>query len=156
MTENNRILGLSARTLDALMPMHIWIGPTGHILQCGCTLQKLMPDQPFPGSMFFDKFTIMRPRKVKVLDQLSYITNEPNFTIINAISNQTCVVGVHAYLESIFLNLITNSYRYKRRTNNSFIKIAAHLLEDEVMLEFKDNGLGIDLDNFVVHKFSIF
>ncbi|MEM1077357.1 MAG: diguanylate cyclase [Pseudomonadota bacterium] len=70
MSENNRILGLSARTLDALMPMHIWIGPTGHILQCGCTLQKLMPEAPFPGKLFFDEFTIVRPRRVKVLDQL--------------------------------------------------------------------------------------
>lgn len=70
MKENNRILGLSARSLDALMPMHIWIGPTGHILQCGCTLQKLLPEDSFPGQLFFDKFTIMRPRKVKVLDQL--------------------------------------------------------------------------------------
>ncbi|WP_424965054.1 diguanylate cyclase domain-containing protein [Dinoroseobacter sp. S375] len=70
MTENTRILGLSARTLDALMPMHIWIGPSGHILQCGCTLQKLLPEDPFPGAMFFDKFTIVRPRKVKDLSQL--------------------------------------------------------------------------------------
>lgn len=69
-SEKQRVLGLSSRSLDTLMPMHIWIGPSGHILQCGRTLDKLLPDTQIAGSQFFEHFEVLRPRKVTRLEQL--------------------------------------------------------------------------------------
>jgi diguanylate cyclase (GGDEF)-like protein len=65
-----RVLTLSSRSVDTLMPMHVWIGASGHILQCGRTLEKLLPEAPLTGSAFFDRVEILRPRKVQRLEQL--------------------------------------------------------------------------------------
>ncbi len=65
-----RVLGLSARTLDALMPMHVWIGPTGQILHAGRTLKRLPGGARFEGRALFDVLAFRRPRKVRSLDQL--------------------------------------------------------------------------------------
>jgi PAS domain S-box-containing protein len=51
-----------------------------------------------------------------------------------------------SYIESILLNLLTNSIKYKSKTRKLRINIAAHQLEDSVLLIFKDNGIGIDLE----------
>jgi diguanylate cyclase (GGDEF)-like protein len=68
--ERSRMLGLPARTLDTLMPMHIWIGATGHMVQCGRTLAKLLPDLADGPAQVFDHVEILRPRRVQTLDQL--------------------------------------------------------------------------------------
>lgn len=52
-----------------------------------------------------------------------------------------------SYLESILLNLLTNSIKYKSETRKLKINIIAHKLDDDsVILIFNDNGIGIDLE----------
>ena len=52
-----------------------------------------------------------------------------------------------SYLESILLNLLTNSIKYKSETRKLKINITAHKLDDDsVILIFNDNGIGIDLE----------
>ena len=51
-----------------------------------------------------------------------------------------------SYLESILLNLLTNSIKYKSENRTLKISITANQLEDTVVLIFKDNGIGIDLE----------
>lgn len=51
-----------------------------------------------------------------------------------------------AYLESIFLNLLTNSLKYKSNERTLKIMITARKINDAVELNFKDNGIGIDLN----------
>ena len=58
-----------------------------------------------------------------------------------------------AYLESILLNLLTNSLKYRANNRVLRITIAAHQVDDTVQLSFKDNGIGIDL---VKNKDKIF
>ncbi|MGZ3944741.1 MAG: sensor histidine kinase [Mucilaginibacter sp.] len=53
---------------------------------------------------------------------------------------------VKPYLYSIFLNLISNSVKYRRPGNHCVIEIMSHLLKDKIELTFSDNGMGIDLD----------
>ncbi|MES2574333.1 MAG: PAS domain-containing protein [Bacteroidota bacterium] len=50
-----------------------------------------------------------------------------------------------AYLESILLNLLTNSIKYKSEQQQSIITISASKIDDNAILTFKDNGIGIDL-----------
>ncbi|CAM4241056.1 PAS domain S-box protein [Zobellia roscoffensis] len=49
------------------------------------------------------------------------------------------------YLESIFLNLIGNSIKYKSEERVPEIQITSKIINKKKILEFKDNGLGIDL-----------
>ncbi|SDH75108.1 PAS domain S-box-containing protein [Flavobacterium omnivorum] len=50
-----------------------------------------------------------------------------------------------AYMESILLNLLTNSIKYKSEHRKLKITITTHEIDDTVVLIFKDNGIGIDL-----------
>jgi PAS domain S-box-containing protein len=51
-----------------------------------------------------------------------------------------------AYLESIILNLLTNALKYKSLSRSLEIEISLYHIDNYSVLEFKDNGLGIDLD----------
>jgi len=52
-----------------------------------------------------------------------------------------------SYLESIFLNLITNSIKYARPGVNPGISISSKRSKGFNQVIFKDNGQGFDLDN---------
>ncbi|MXV16653.1 sensor histidine kinase [Hufsiella ginkgonis] len=50
------------------------------------------------------------------------------------------------YMESIVMNLLSNSLKYKHPDRPPLIRIATYYTEDKnCVLEFSDNGLGIDL-----------
>ena len=52
---------------------------------------------------------------------------------------------IKPYLYSIFLNLISNSVKYRQPDNHCVIEIMSHLLKNKIELTFSDNGMGIDL-----------
>jgi PAS domain S-box-containing protein len=49
-----------------------------------------------------------------------------------------------AYLESVFLNLITNSIKFSRPESNPCIRITSYIQDNCVQLYFADNGLGMN------------
>jgi PAS domain S-box-containing protein len=51
-----------------------------------------------------------------------------------------------SYIESILLNLLTNSIKYKSENQKLKITITANQVNDTITLLFKDNGIGIDLE----------
>ncbi|MEA9414991.1 PAS domain-containing protein [Flavobacterium sp. PL02] len=51
-----------------------------------------------------------------------------------------------AYIESILLNLLTNSIKYRSEDRKLKITISANQINDSISLVFKDNGIGIDLE----------
>lgn len=53
---------------------------------------------------------------------------------------------IKSYIHSIFLNLITNSIKYRNPEVASQIDISSFKENDEHVIRFKDNGLGIDLN----------
>jgi PAS domain S-box-containing protein len=52
------------------------------------------------------------------------------------------------YLESIFLNLVGNSIKYKSNKRIPEIFIKSETVEGKVIIKFRDNGLGIDLKKY--------
>jgi signal transduction histidine kinase len=58
------------------------------------------------------------------------------------------------YLQSVFINLISNAIKYRSAERKSVIKIKTLLSENkETVLSVSDNGIGIDLEK---HKHKIF
>ncbi|SKB32206.1 PAS domain-containing sensor histidine kinase [Maribacter arcticus] len=55
------------------------------------------------------------------------------------------VNAVPAYLESIFLNILTNALKYSSLDRTPVIEIKSKLKKETVLITFKDNGQGIDL-----------
>ena len=60
------------------------------------------------------------------------------------------------YLYSIFLNLISNSIKYRQPDNHCIIEIMSHLLNNKIELVFSDNGLGIDLQKKGEQVFGLY
>ena len=52
---------------------------------------------------------------------------------------------IKSYMYSIFYNLISNSIKYRRPIVPLNITIESHLVDEKIILIFKDNGLGVDL-----------
>lgn len=51
-----------------------------------------------------------------------------------------------SYLESIFLNLLTNAIKYRAPIRQLKVSISTKVEDDNLIITFKDNGIGIDLD----------
>jgi len=63
---------------------------------------------------------------------------------------------VPAYLESILLNFITNSIKYKHEDRAPEIKIFTYEENEKTYLAVEDNGSGIDLDKYGDKVFQLY
>lgn len=66
------------------------------------------------------------------------------------------IFTVRSYLHSIFLNLITNSIKYRNTATTTSIDISARKIDNRIILTFKDNGMGIDLKNYGDKLFGLY
>ena len=66
--------------------------------------------------------------------------------IINNIASDVVVVYNPAYMQSIFLNLISNAIRYCHPDRKPEITIDFYTEKDKKVLQISDNGIGIDLN----------
>lgn len=92
----------------------------------------------------------------KTLIHFSEIMNEIQLSIENLIKKENVefvldfseideINSIKSYIYSIFYNLISNSIKYKQLDVQPIIKIKSYLIDKQIVLVFKDNGLGIDL-----------
>ena len=89
----------------------------------------------------------------KVFNQLSFQIDlyKP---IIKLNFDKVSVLNINkAYIESILLNLLTNSIKYKSANKKLKITITTSEIDDYAVLVFKDNGIGIDLER---HRDKVF
>lgn len=77
---------------------------------------------------------------VNSLIKTSYASIESNFSSLENISFNK------AFMESIFLNLITNSIKYSKPSIRPSITISSRIQDGVKQLVFSDNGLGFDLE----------
>ena len=83
------------------------------------------------------------------------IENE-NAVIIWDFSEGDEIVTIKSYLHSIFYNLISNSLKYRQPGIAPAIKIKSQKLNNKIILLFKDNGLGIDLNTLSDQVFGLY
>ena len=63
------------------------------------------------------------------------------------------VLGTALYLNSIISNLISNAIKYRSESRPLSIKVKSYKVKNELYLEIKDNGRGINLE---MHKERLF
>ena len=91
-----------------------------------------------------------------IMDQLSYTISQYS-PIITIDTTEAPILFINKpYIESIFLNLITNALRYSSPDRILEIEISSKLVEDETVLTFKDNGIGIDLERNADKLFGLY
>lgn len=89
---------------------------------------------------------------IKVLDYITNTIATVKATIIKEkaeihldIDPQEEILGIPAYIESIFLNLITNALKYRSEKRLPQINIRLKRNEKYSEISFSDNGMGINL-----------
>lgn len=63
----------------------------------------------------------------------------------NYIPDDALVYANPAFMESIFLNLLTNAIKYRNPDRTCEIELSCETVNNLLYIYFKDNGLGIDL-----------
>jgi len=92
----------------------------------------------------------------KVLENLSAFMRQNEVQIKNNISDKVYVKAIPAYLESIVLNLLTNSVKYQHPERKPEIVLSTKKERDTIIFSVKDNGLGIDLENYGKKLFGMY
>ena len=81
-----------------------------------------------------------------VFNQLSFLISLKKPIIKMDLDEKETINLNKSYIESILLNLMTNSLRYFDPKKQLKIYIASKKIDNETILTFKDNGIGIDLE----------
>lgn len=89
---------------------------------------------------------------VSINKTLEHLFNQLKFQIKNIepeveyeLHSANSIYTNKAYLESIMMNLLTNSIKYKSEDRKLKISISTALVKNKIQLKYKDNGIGIDL-----------
>ncbi|RAV99009.1 hypothetical protein DQQ10_20655 [Pseudochryseolinea flava] len=64
--------------------------------------------------------------------------------------------GVKAMVQSIFYNLLSNALKYKSPERHLFIQVKSLAKTNATIIEFSDNGIGIDLENYGKDVFKLY
>jgi len=80
-----------------------------------------------------------------VFSQLTFIIGLQKPILRLAFDNAKTLVINKSYLESILLNLMTNSLKYRDENRQLKISISSYVEDNMTIIEFTDNGIGIDL-----------
>ncbi|OYX42255.1 MAG: hypothetical protein B7Z02_12570 [Rhodobacterales bacterium 32-67-9] len=62
--------------LGRLMPMFLWVAPTGHIRAVGPTLAKLCDGVVLVGLRFLDLFQIRKPQRARTMDEVRLLAGQ--------------------------------------------------------------------------------
>lgn len=81
-----------------------------------------------------------------VFNQLSYLISLHKPILKIELEKARTLNINKAYLESILLNLFTNAIKYRSPKRTLFIHVTSSETAEDVILKFKDNGIGIDLE----------
>ncbi|WP_062055423.1 PAS domain S-box protein [Aquimarina longa] len=92
----------------------------------------------------------------KVMSGITLSARKAEVTIINRVDKSVNVLGVCAYMDSILLNFITNSIKYRSLERDSYVILNTYIDGDFVVLTVKDNGLGIDLNAHHAKLFGMY
>ncbi|MEZ4875721.1 MAG: PAS domain-containing sensor histidine kinase [Flavobacteriaceae bacterium] len=91
-----------------------------------------------------------------VMASLSIRLHENEVELYSEFSEVPKIEYIPFYLESIFMNLISNAIKYRSPERKLAIDIFTFLENDRPCLTIKDNGLGIDLAKHGKYLFNIY
>jgi light-regulated signal transduction histidine kinase (bacteriophytochrome) len=87
---------------------------------------------------------------------LSKQFQESGAVIVSDYSEAPYINYIYSHLENFIINLTTNSIKYKHAERNPVIEIKSYLEEGFTVIEFRDNGIGLDLDRYKDRLFGLY
>lgn len=91
-----------------------------------------------------------------VIEQINILVENNNPKIIVKNDDNLSIYSNKAYFESILLNLLTNSIKYKSTEKELTITISIFDRNNFTELIFEDNGIGIDLKKYSDKLFGLY
>ncbi|MFD0975953.1 PAS domain-containing sensor histidine kinase [Salinimicrobium gaetbulicola] len=82
-----------------------------------------------------------------VTESINHLIIKEKVEVVTDFSEVPQWHSIKGYLHSVFYNLIFNSIKYRKPDQNPKIEIRSWSENEKLYLSFKDNGLGIDLEN---------
>ncbi len=92
----------------------------------------------------------------RVLESINGIVKDIEPKIQVSIPAGTTVYGVRAYISSIFLNLLTNSIKYRKPKGQLEITVKSQQKGKHTLISFSDNGVGMDLKRYGDKLFGMY
>jgi signal transduction histidine kinase len=92
----------------------------------------------------------------KTIGVLMPVINETGASITPDFSQLNSIQYIPAYIESIMLNLLSNSLKYKHAERRPEITMKTFVKDNKHFLQVSDNGLGIDLSRHKQKLFGIY
>lgn len=93
---------------------------------------------------------------LNVRKNIDNLIKQQNGEIKANFSEVDSVVYNKVHIESIFLNMISNAIRYSSPDRKPVISITSFVRENWVVVEFTDNGLGMDLKRYGDRLFGLY
>lgn len=87
---------------------------------------------------------------------LSKQFRESGAVIVSDYSTAPYINYIYSHLENFIINLTTNSIKYKHPERNPVIQIKSYHEEGYTVIEFRDNGIGIDLERYKDRLFGLY
>lgn len=82
-----------------------------------------------------------------IMSSVNHLVKKEEVQLITDFSNCKEFTTVKSYMHSIFYNLIFNSIKYRKPDVPPVIQVTSKRENKNLILSFKDNGLGIDVKN---------
>ena len=90
------------------------------------------------------------------IQNVAALSKKANVTILNNVKKDISILGIHAYLDSIVLNFLTNGIKYQSKDADSYVKLSIEKQKEYMVLHVEDNGLGIDLERHAKKLFGMY
>jgi len=121
------------------------------------TLENLNEVVAISTNVNLEKKPINLVEKIKTVKQnlAAFLLNN-NAKIVNNVSEDVFIKVVPAYIESILMNFITNSVKYKDPERDPVITLSTTRNNGYTILSITDNGLGIDLKKYGDKLFGMY
>lgn len=91
-----------------------------------------------------------------IIESIGSLFNKEEITVINEIVPSVHVKALPAYFDSIILNLLTNTIKYKSPNKEAFVRLSTRETQKSIILSIEDNGLGIDLKLYGTKLFGMY
>jgi signal transduction histidine kinase len=133
----NELIAKSARDLDEVLR------DLGQILDTGTEIYAVMEDV----SLRHEWNRAVRLLEDNINDD---VILDVDFDQVNSIR------GVKAMVQSVFYNLLSNALKYKSPERPLFVQVKSLAKSNATIIEFSDNGVGIDLERYGKDIFKLY
>ena len=90
------------------------------------------------------------------LESLQTETQNIKYTLSSDFTEATEMVAFKPYMVSVFQNIISNAFKYRSPNRELLLSIKTERIQQKIILTFKDNGRGINLEKHGSKLFKLY